>query len=171
MDRRGTAQKASLYGMLIALAFVLSYIETLIPISLGIQGVKLGLANLVTMTGLYTIGTKGTVVISLIRILLVGFTFSNLFAVFYSLGGLVLSLLIMAVCKRYRLFGTVGVSIMGGVAHNIGQLCVAAFVVRQAGVFYYLPVLLVAGSLAGLVIGILGNMMIERIRYYLRKLQ
>lgn len=171
MNGKGSAQRVSLYGMLIALAFVLSYIETLIPISLGIQGVKLGLANLVTMTGLYTIGIKGTVVISLIRILLVGFTFSNLFAVFYSLGGLALSLLAMAVCKKFRLFGTVGVSIMGGVAHNIGQLLVAAFVVRQAGVFYYLPVLLVAGTLAGLVIGILGNMMIERIRYYLKKLQ
>lgn len=171
MNGKGSAQRASLYGMLIALAFVLSYIETLIPISLGIQGVKLGLANLVTMTGLYTIGIKGTVEISLIRILLVGFTFSNLFAVFYSLGGLALSLLAMAVCKKFRLFGTVGVSIMGGVAHNIGQLLVAAFVVRQAGVFYYLPVLLVAGTLAGLVIGILGNMMIERIRYYLKKLQ
>lgn len=171
MKGKKSAQMASLYGMLIALAFVLSFVETLIPISLGIPGVKLGLANLVTMVGLYTIGTKGTVVVSLIRILLVGFTFSNLFAVFYSLGGFVLSILIMILCKKYKWLGTIGISIAGGVAHNIGQICVAAYVVRQAGVFYYLPMLLIAGTAAGLVIGILGNMIIDRIGTYLRKMQ
>lgn len=171
MKGKKSAQMASLYGMLIALAFVLSFVETLIPISLGIPGVKLGLANLVTMVGLYTIGTKGTIVVSFIRILLVGFTFSNLFAVFYSLGGFVLSILIMVLCKKYKWFGTIGISIAGGVAHNIGQICVAAYVVRQAGVFYYLPMLLIAGTAAGLVIGILGNMIIDRIGNYLRKMQ
>lgn len=171
MKGKKSAQMASLYGMLIALAFVLSFVETLIPVSMGIPGMKLGLANLVTLVGLYTIGTKGTMVVAVLRILLVGFTFSNLFAVFYSLGGFGLSILIMVLCKRYKWFGTIGISIAGGVAHNIGQICVAAYVVKQAGVFYYLPMLLIAGTGAGLIIGLLGNMIIDRIGSYLRKMQ
>ena len=171
MKGKKSAQMASLYGMLIALAFVLSFVETLIPISLGIPGVKLGLANLVTIVGLSTIGTKGTIAVAFLRILLVGFTFSNLFAVFYSLGGFFFSIMMMILCKKYKWFGTIGISVAGGVAHNIGQLCVAAYVVRQTGVFYYLPMLLIAGTAAGLVIGLLGNMMIERIGIYLKKVQ
>jgi heptaprenyl diphosphate synthase len=171
MKGKKSAQMSALYGMLIALAFVLSFVETLIPISLGIPGVKLGLANLVTMVGLYTIGTKGTVIVSLLRIILVGFTFSNLFAVLYSLGGFVLSILVMILCKKHKWFGTIGISIAGGVAHNIGQICVAAYVVKQAGVFFYLPMLLIAGTVAGLIIGLLGNMIINRISSYLKKMQ
>ena len=164
------AHMASLYGMLIALSFVLSFVESLIPISMGIPGVKLGLANLVTVVGLYTVGIGGTVVISLLRIVLVGFTFGNLFAMFYSLGGWGLSLLIMVLCRKRKWFGATGTSILGGISHNIGQLCVAAFVVQQAGVFFYLPMLLLAGTAAGLVIGILGGMIIGRISVFIKKL-
>lgn len=164
------AHMASLYGMLIALSFVLSFVESLIPISMGIPGVKLGLANLVTVVGLYTVGIRGTVVISLLRIVLVGFTFGNLFAMFYSLGGWGLSLLIMVLCRKRKWFGATGTSILGGISHNIGQLCVAAFVVQQAGVFFYLPMLLLAGTAAGLVIGILGGMIIGRISVFIKKL-
>lgn len=164
------AHMASLYGMLIALSFVLSFVESLIPISVGIPGVKLGLANLVTVVGLYTVGIKGTVVISLLRIVLAGFTFGNLFAMFYSLGGWALSLLFMVLCRKRKWFGATGTSILGGICHNIGQLCVAAFVVRQAGVFFYLPMLLLAGTAAGLVIGILGGMIIGRISVFIKKL-
>ncbi|MDR1550793.1 MAG: Gx transporter family protein [Hungatella sp.] len=171
MKVKNSAHVAALYGMLIALAFVLSFVETLIPISLGIPGVKLGLANLVTIVGLYTVGTGGTVFISLLRIVLTGFTFGNLFAMLYSLGGWSLSLLIMVLCKRKNWMGTTGISILGGVGHNIGQVCVAALVVKQAGVFFYLPMLLVAGTAAGLLIGILGGMIISRISNFIKKMQ
>jgi len=171
MKVKNSAHVAALYGMLIALAFVLSFVETLIPISLGIPGVKLGLANLVTVVGLYTVGTGGTVVISLLRIVLTGFTFGNLFAMLYSLGGWSLSLLLMVLCKRKNWIGTTGISILGGVGHNIGQVCVAALVVKQAGVFFYLPFLLIAGTAAGLVIGILGGMIISRISNFIKKMQ
>ena len=164
------AHMASLYGMLIALSFVLSFVESLIPISMGIPGVKLGLANLVTVVGLFTVGIRGTVVVSLLRIVLVGFTFGNLFAMFYSLGGWALSLLFMVLCRKRKWFGATGTSILGGISHNIGQLCVAAFVVQQAGVFFYLPMLLLAGTAAGLVIGILGGMIIGRISFFIKKL-
>ncbi len=170
MKKKYSAHMAALYGMMIALAFVLSFIETLIPVSLGIPGVKLGLANLVTMTGLFTVGISGTVVISLLRIILAGLTFGNMFSMLYSLGGWALSLLLMVIARKRNWFGISGISILGGVGHNIGQICVAALVVQQAGVFFYLPMLLLAGTGAGLVIGILGSMIIERIRSFIKKL-
>ncbi|MBE5975886.1 Gx transporter family protein [Lacrimispora xylanisolvens] len=170
MNKKKSAHMAALYGMLIALAFVLSFVESLIPISLGIPGVKLGLANLVTVVGLYTVGTTGTVVVSLLRIVLTGFTFGNLFAMLYSLAGWGLSIVIMILCKKKKWFGTSGISILGGIGHNIGQITVAAFVVKQAGVFFYLPMLLIAGTAAGLVIGILGAMIISRIKIVIKKL-
>ncbi|MBE5978222.1 MAG: Gx transporter family protein [Paenibacillaceae bacterium] len=170
MIKKKSAHMAALYGMLIALAFVLSFVESLIPISLGIPGVKLGLANLVTVVGLYTVGTTGTVVVSLLRIVLTGFTFGNLFAMLYSLAGWGLSIVIMILCKKKKWFGTSGISILGGIGHNIGQITVAAFVVKQAGVFFYLPMLLIAGTAAGLVIGILGAMIISRIKIVIKKL-
>ncbi len=170
MNKKKSAHMAALYGMLIALAFVLSFVESLIPISLGIPGVKLGLANLVTVVGLYTVGTTGTIVVSLLRIVLTGFTFGNLFAILYSLAGWGLSIVIMILCKKKKWFGTSGISILGGIGHNIGQITVAAFVVKQAGVFFYLPMLLIAGTAAGLVIGILGSMIISRIKIVIKKL-
>lgn len=164
MKKNTSAYMTAFYGLLIALAFVLSFIETLIPISLGVPGVKLGLANLVTVVGLYTVGISGTVVVSLLRIILVGFTFGNLFSMFYSLGGWGVSILIMVLCKKKGWFGPAGISILGGVGHNIGQICVAVFVVKQVGLFFYLPMLLIAGTIAGLVIGIIGSMLLNRIR-------
>ncbi|WP_333653098.1 Gx transporter family protein [Lacrimispora sp.] len=170
MKKKYSAHMAALYGMMIALAFVLSFIETLIPISLGIPGVKLGLANLVTLAGLFTVGISGTVVISLLRIILAGLTFGNMFSMLYSLGGWALSMLLMVIARKKNWFGISGISILGGVGHNIGQICVAALVVQQAGVFFYLPFLLLAGTGAGLVIGILGSTIIQRIRSFIEKL-
>lgn len=157
------------YGMLIALAFIFSYIEALFPIYLGAPGVKLGLANLVTMTGLYTVGIPGTIAVNLVRIILVGFTFGNMFGILYSMAGAILSLLLMILCKKSGWFGPVGVSVIGGVGHNIGQLLVAAFVVQTAGVFAYFPVLLAAGTVAGAVIGLLGGMVVERIGSFVKR--
>ena len=167
---KSPAEKVALYGMLIALAFVLSFVESMIPVSLGIPGIKLGLANLVTIVGLYTVGIGGTVVISVVRIILVGFTFGNTFSMMYSLGGWLLSITVMAVCKKKEIFSSVGISILGGICHNIGQLTVAAFVVKQAGVFVYLPVLLIAGTAAGLAVGLVGGLIVERLTRFIKKL-
>ena len=148
-------RRTALYGLFIALAFVLGYVESL---------VKLGLANLVTVTILYSLGAGPAAAVNLVRILLTGFTFGNMSSVLFSVGGAVLSLLVMAACRRLGLFGIVGVSILGGVFHNIGQFLVAAFVVKTFGVFAYLPVLLAAGCGAGAAIGLLGGIITERIR-------
>lgn len=163
MRERKTARTMALYGMLIALAFIFSYVEAMIPIPVPIPGVKLGLANLVNMVGLYTVGAAGTAAVSLVRIVLVGFTFSNTFSMFYSLAGGAASLAVMILARKTGWFGQVGVSILGGIFHNIGQLTIAAFVTQTAGVFAYFPVLLAAGVITGTVIGMLGGMVVERI--------
>lgn len=163
-----TARFVALCGMLTALAFLLSYVETLIPVNLGVPGVKLGLANLVTMVSLYLLGARTAAVIALVRVVLTGFTFGSLSMMMYSLAGAALSLLLMALCRKRDWFGTIGVSIIGGVGHNVGQLSVAAAVVETSAVFYYLPVLLVAGTVAGAFIGLLGGMMIKRLSWLAR---
>ena len=160
---RGHADKAALYGLLIALAFIFSYVEALIPLPVPVPGMKLGLANLVNVVGLYTVGAAGTIAVGLIRIVMVGFTFSNPGSMLYALSGGVLSLAAMALAKKMDWFDKTGVSILGGVCHNIGQLSMAAWITGTASVFSYLPVLLVAGVITGAVIGLLGGLVTERI--------
>ena len=161
--RAGTSRagKIALYGMMTALAFLLSYVETLIPINLGVPGVKLGLANLASIVSLYLLGAGAAAAIALVRI---GFTFGNLSMMLYSLAGAAVSLLLMVVFRRLDWFGVTGVSILGGAGHNIGQLIVAALVVENASLFYYLPVLLAAGTAAGALIGLLGGILVNRLK-------
>ena len=157
------AEKVALYSILIALAFIFSYVEALIPLPVPVPGMKLGLANLVNVVGLYTVGAAGTIAVGLIRIVMVGFTFSNPGSMLYALSGGVLSLAAMALAKKMDWFDKTGVSILGGVCHNIGQLSMAAWITGTAGVFSYLPVLLVAGVITGAGIGLLGGLVTERI--------
>lgn len=170
MDRKNknAAAKAALYGILIALAMVMSFVESLIPIPIPVPGVKLGLANLVTVTGLYLVGIRGTVCLTLLRVVLVGFSFGNPYSMIYGLSGSLLSLFVMALAKKYRLFSQTGISILGGIAHNIGQITFAALIVRTPGVYVYLPALLVAGCISGLVIGILGGILTERLSDFVK---
>ena len=160
--RNKTAKWVALYGMLISLAFIFSYIEAVIPIP--VPGVKLGLANLVSIIGLYTVGISGTIAVSLVRIVLVGFTFGNLSSMIYSLAGGTVSLILMILLKKTGKFSQIGVSIIGGIGHNIGQLTAAVLITETAGVFFYLPFLIVAGVIAGAVIGLLGGMVTDRIQ-------
>ncbi|MCQ2492576.1 MAG: Gx transporter family protein [Lachnospiraceae bacterium] len=156
-------KKVAYGGVFLALALVASYLETLIPIHLGIPGVKLGLANGVIMVLLYVADVKETYAISLARILLAGFMFGNLMMILYSLAGGMLSLTLMVILKKIGGFSSVGVSVAGGVAHNIGQLLVAALVLETGKMFFYLPVLLVSGTFAGVLIGILSGEIVKRI--------
>lgn len=168
-SRNSKARRVALYGMLTALAFILSYVESLVPVTLGIPGVKLGLANLVVVIALYTLDLKGAFIISVVRIVLSGLTFGGLFSMLYSLAGGLFSFAVMAILSRKKLFGTVGVSVCGGVAHNIGQLLVAMAVLETESVWYYFPVLLISGSVAGVLIGLLGGWMTGRVQDYLAK--
>lgn len=170
-DKRDSAKKIALYGLLIALAFIFSYVEAMIPVPVPVPGVKLGLANLVNVVGLYTVGVPGTVAVALLRIVMVGFTFSNPGSMMYALTGGVFSLAAMILAKRCNWFEKTGVSILGGIFHNIGQLTMAAWITGTGGVFSYLPFLLVAGVVTGAVIGLLGGLIVERIAPVLRQMQ
>ena len=170
-NERERAKKVALYGILIALAMVMSFIESLIPIPMPVPGIKLGLANLVTITGLYLVGIPGTICVTIMRVVLVGLTFGNPYSMIYGLSGSILSLFVMAAARKYNWFSQVGISILGGVLHNIGQVTFAAFIVQTAGVYVYLPTLLIAGSIAGAVIGIIGGIVTDRLTNFTKNLR
>lgn len=157
-------RKVAIFGVFTALALIFSYVELLIPINFGIPGAKLGLANLMTVLVLYKMGIKEALALSMTRIILSGFMFGNLFGILYSLSGGLLSFLVMVLLKKSDRFSVAGVSIGGGTAHNIGQLFVAMVVVQTNQVGYYLPVLLVAGEVTGLLIGLVAKEVLKRIQ-------
>ncbi len=156
--------KVPYFGMMTALSLILSYVESLIPIQFGVPGIKLGLANLIVVIVLYMRGFQSALLICISRILLSGFLFGNMFAIFYSLAGGILSLLIMNFLKKKKCFSIIGISIAGGVAHNLGQLFVAMLVVESYKVGFYFPVLMFAGMLTGAFIGGLSAEIIKRVR-------
>ena len=156
--------KIAFLGLLVALAFVLSYIEFLLPLNIGIPGAKVGLANLVVMVALYTLGTTNAFILSVVRVVLVGLTFGNLAMMMYSLAGAGLSFLAMVIAKKTKLLSITGVSVLGGVCHNLGQIIVAMFVLETASLVYYLPFLIVIGTISGVVIGIISGMIISRVQ-------
>ena len=149
--------------MFTALALIFSYVETLIPFHIGIPGVKLGLANLIIVVALYKMSLKETYLLSVVRVVLSGFIFGNYFSIIYSLAGGLLSLTVMALLKKKGGFSILGISIAGGVCHNIGQLVIAMAVVETFSVIYYIPVLLIAGLITGLLIGIAADGMLKRL--------
>ena len=154
--------KVAVFGVFTSLALILSYVELLIPINFGIPGMKLGLANLLVMILLYKGCPRDALLLSVLRILLSGLIFGNMFSIFYSLGGGLLSLAVMVFLKKTGQFTVAGISIGGGASHNVGQLLVAMFVVQTYQVGYYLPVLLIAGVITGAVIGILSAEVLKR---------
>lgn len=156
-------------GIFLALALLCSYIETLIPINFGIPGIKLGLTNIVIVIMLYCIGAKEAILVSIMRVLLAGFMFGNAFSIIYSLAGGLLSFLVMFLIMKLPKLHCITVSTVGGIFHNIGQIAVAAIVVENINIFYYIPVLIVAGAVTGLLIGILSQEMILRIGTRIKK--
>ena len=155
--------RTAYFGVFTALALIFSYVETLIPIQFGIPGAKLGLANLVIVIVLYKTDWKEALLLSVVRIVLSGFIFGNLFSIIYSLAGGILSLAVMAAIRQDKGFSVIGVSMAGGVCHNIGQLIVAMIVVQTYQVGYYLPVLLIAGLATGTLIGVISSGVLKRL--------
>lgn len=160
--KKNKAQTIALYGLMVALAFVFSYFESLIPFNnFGIPGIKLGLANLVVVVALYVMNPKQAFSIAVIRILLASMTFGNVYSLAYSLCGGILSFIVMYFAKKTKL-SVIGVSMLGGICHNIGQIIVAVIVMETFNIAYYLLVLLVAGLLTGLLLGIVSKIVIDR---------
>lgn len=147
-------RKVAYLSMFTALAMIIGYIETLIPISIGIPGAKLGLANLVTLLVLDQYTWKEAMIVNFVRILLTTLLFGNVVALFFSLSGGMFSLFVMAIACRLPLFSLAGISLLGGVSHNIGQLFVAACLIHTYSILYYLPFLILIGAITGMINGI-----------------
>ena len=155
------SQKISYCAVFTALAMIFSYVEAILPINFGVPGMKLGLANLVIVAGLYYLNEKDVLIISVTRILLMGLLFGNGMSLIYSLTGGMLSYLIMILMKKKTNLSVLMISIGGGITHNIGQLIVASLVVSNFYIFYYFPALLIAGTITGLLIGIVSERILK----------
>lgn len=157
------AKKLTMTALLAALALIFSYIEVLIPFNPGIPGIKLGIANLVIIISLYYLGSKYAFSVNLVRILIAGLLFNGMFGALYSLAGAMLSFAVMVLLRKTGLFSVTGISIAGGVSHNLGQLLVAAFLIDSLKIFAYFPVLIFSGIVSGAVIGILSWLILKRL--------
>ena len=158
------SNKVSQMGLLIALAFVLSYLESLLPIQLGIPGVKLGLANIVVIIAIVQFDEKEAFFLTLAKTILVGVTFGSLYSMAYSMAGGVLSTIVMLIMYRTGKFSVVGISEAGGVVHNIGQVLVAMIVLKSMDLKYYLGFLIICGLVTGFIIGITAKNILCHIR-------
>ena len=161
---KNTSKKIALCGVLAALAIVFGYVEHLIPFNFGIYGLKLGLSNLVTVTALYLLGTKTSIAVNFLRIVVSSLLFGSAVSLAYSLCGGMLSLAVMIFLKkidRNKKISAVGVSLCGGVTHNIGQLAVAIILVDNLKIAFYLPVLIAAGAITGFAIGSIAVLLVN----------
>ena len=162
METPNKTKKITTTALLAALALIFSYIEVLIPFAPAIPGIKLGIANLAVIVVLYLLGAGYALLVNIIRIFIGGLLFSGLFGTLYSLAGALLSMLIMILLKKTCIFSVTGVSMAGVVAHNLGQLFAAAFLVSNIKVFVYFPVLIISGVISGAVIGILAYLVLKK---------
>ncbi len=160
---RWSTRKIAYMGMFIAVAMVFSYVESLIPVNIAVPGVKLGLANLVTIVVMFKMDVRSAWMISLIRVVLSALLFGNLSIMVYSLAGAVLSLLVMTLCMKLKIFGLLGTSILGAVSHNAGQIIMAAILMKSGNIMLYIPVLCISGTIAGICIGLAGAVLVRNL--------
>ncbi len=156
------AKKITVLSLCTALAMIMSYIESLFP-AFWIPGVKVGLPNIIIIFILYRIGDKEAIAVSFARIFLNTLLFGNPLTLAYSLAGGFLSILSMIILKKIKVFSQLGVSVVGGIMHNTGQIIVACIIMETAQISLYLPVLIITGILAGICVGLAGNLLIKRI--------
>lgn len=157
-------QKIALLGISVSIAIVLSYIEAIIPSFVPIPGVKIGLANIAIMFIMYKLDILSATIVSAVRLVTVFLIFGGLVPFLYSVAGAALSLLVMYMLKRFTPFSEIGVSVAGGVSHNVAQIIVAIFMFSTGSLIYYLPVLLLSGTLSGVLIGIISGTLIKKIK-------
>ena len=160
---RNDTKKLTALALTVSFALILSFIESRIPAFVAIPGIKVGLANIAVIFVLYKFGIKEAVTVSLIRVLLVSTLFGNPISLIYSVCGAALSLGVMILLKKFTPLTTVTVSVCGGVMHNIGQIATASFMLGTNVVTYYLPFLLLSGTIAGVVVGVAAGVLVNRI--------
>lgn len=157
------SKRIAVFALSVSLAFTLSFLESLIPIHIGIPGVKIGLANLVVVVALYLLPKKDAFIISMMRILISGLVFSGAFSLLYSFAGGILSFFVMLFAQKSKKISVIGVSVLGASVHNIGQILVASLVMQTPRIIYYLPVLILSGGAAGILVGIISKIIIKRL--------
>lgn len=160
-------RKMVILSALVAVAMILSYIESLVPAFVAVPGVKVGLSNIATVFALYALGWPYAIIVSVIRVLLSSLLFGNAVSLIYSLSGAFLALIAMILLKKFNFFSTIGVSVAGGVCHNAGQIIAACIVMENAAISLYIVPLIVSGTIAGIVIGTVAGIIVERVKKYL----
>lgn len=161
---RKETRKIALLGVLTSVALVLSYLEAMLPpISTAVPGIKMGLPNIIIIFVLYKFGLKEAVTVSIIRVFIVALLFGNVMTLAYSVAGAVLSIALMTIMLKLDWFSTIGVSVVGGISHNLGQILVAIFLFDTIQIGYYMIVLAVTGTIAGVIIGIIASVLIKRL--------
>lgn len=161
---RNNTIKLTTLALTVAFAMLLSYIESRIPAFVSIPGIKVGLANIAVIFTLYKFGVKEAITVSIIRVILISTLFGTPVSFIYSVSGATLSLVIMLILKKLTPLTEVTVSVAGGVMHNIGQIAAACVMLSTNVVVYYLPFLLVSGTIAGIVVGVVSALLIKRVR-------
>ncbi len=147
------------------MALILSYVEAVLPLNIGVPGVKIGLANIAVLFILYKYGFGYGLLISLLRVVLAGILFGNINSFIYSLSGALVSIAVMAVLKKTDKFSSAGVSVAGGICHNLAQVCAAAVILNTPQVAYYIPVLVISGVVCGAVIGLSSGLLIKKLKF------
>ena len=163
-DNRKRIKRITLLALFTSVALLLSYVEMLIgPLFTGVPGIKMGLPNIAIMLVLYRIGTKEAVAVSFIRIVISSILFGNITMFWYSVAGAALSLIVMILLKKLDILSSLGVSVAGALAHNVGQILVAMLLMQTTQIGYYMIVLSVTGIVSGIFVGLLGGFVIKRI--------
>ena len=163
MNINTKTNKIALYGVLTALAIILGYVEMQLPAFFAIPGIKPGLTNIVVVVALYSLGDKSSLFINFVRIAIVSMLFGTLMAFIFSAVGGILSTTVMILLKKTGKFSSVGVSAVGGVSHNIGQIIVAMFVTGTANIAWYLAILWITGTVSGVLVGFIGGIVCKHI--------
>ena len=157
-------KRITFLAMLIAISMILSYLESFLPQIYIVPGIKLGLANIPVMFAIFKLKPSDALIISGIRILLLSMLFRNFLSFLFSITGGLMSIGLMLLCKKMKFFSILGISVVGGVSHNLGQILIAVFIANTPGLFFYLPILIVSGTLAGIAIGLICNLLVNRIQ-------
>lgn len=165
-NAKNKTRKLVTLSALVAVAMILSYLESLIPPFIAVPGAKIGLSNIATVFALYTLGWQSAIAVSAVRVLLSALLFGNAVALLYSASGAVLALAFMILCYKLGIFSSVGVSVVGGVFHNAGQVIAAAFVMENAAISIYIAPLAVVGTIAGVAVGVAAGLLVKRLKKY-----
>ncbi len=164
---RNKTKKIAFLGLCTAVTLILAYVEALLPpLWAAVPGIKMGLPNIMILFLLYRCSLKEAAAVSLVRLFAVALLFGNVMTLAYSFAGALLSLAVMVLLKKTDRFSMVGVSIAGGVFHNLGQILVAMLVLETAEIGYYMIILTLTGTLAGILIGIAGYLVLKYLKRF-----